>query len=84
MDYHSMDITELKLIAKERRIKLYYIKRKAELIEILSFKELPFKFIIEKKTIHELRDEARLRGIENLMKLNRQGLVNILYPSLKC
>jgi len=79
-----MDITELKLIAKERRIKLYYIKRKAELIEILSFKELPFKFIIEKKTIHELRDEARLRGIENLMKLNRQGLVNILYPSLKC
>jgi hypothetical protein len=84
MDYHSMDITKLKLIAKERRIKLYYIKRKAELIEILSFKELPFKFIIEKKTIHELRDEARLRGIENLMKLNRQGLVDILYPSLKC
>lgn len=84
MDYHSMNINELKLVAKERHIKLYYIKRKAELIEILSYKELPYKFIIEKKTIHELRNEARLRGIENFMRLNRQGLVDILYPSLKC
>ena len=82
MNYHSMDIVELKQCARDRKIKQYYIKKKAELIQILSFKELPPKFIIEKKTILQLREEARERGLTNILKLTRQGLVDILYPTV--
>jgi hypothetical protein len=83
MDYHSMDIVELKQHARDLNIKQYYIKRKAELIQILSYKSLPEKYIVEKKTILELREEARVRGFGGILKLSRQQLVDILYPSVK-
>jgi hypothetical protein len=83
MDYHSMDIVDLKYHARLLNIKQYYIKRKAELIQILSYKSLPEKYILEKKTILELRDEARVRGFGGILKMSRQQLIDILYPTVK-
>ena len=77
-----MEYCELKQEAKERRIKLYYIMRKAQLIQILSTNPLPEKYIVEKKRIQELREEARARGFLSVYKLNRSELVDLLYPHL--
>jgi hypothetical protein len=82
MDYHSMDIVELKQLGRDRNIKQYYIKKKAELIHILSFKELPLKYIVEKKTIKELRIEAKEQGMTSILKLTRKELADILYPAI--
>lgn len=82
MNYHVLEYSELKQEAKERRIKMYYVMRKAKLIEILSMPVLPEKYIVEKKRIGELRQEARARGIQSIYRLNRQGLVDLLYPHL--
>jgi hypothetical protein len=82
MNYHIMEYCELKQEAKERRIKLYYVMRKAQLIELLSMKTLPEKYIVEKKRIGELREEARARGFLSVYSFNRSGLVELLYPHL--
>jgi hypothetical protein len=82
MNYHAMEYCELKQEAKERRIKLYYVMRKAQLIQILSTNPLPEKYIVEKKRIQELRDEARARGFLSVYRLNRLQLVELLYPHL--
>ena len=82
MNYHILEYSELKQEAKERRIKMYYVMRKAKLIEILSMPVLPEKYIVEKKRIGELRAEARARGMLSIYRLNRQGLVDLLYPHL--
>ena len=82
-DFHSMSLAELKVVAKNHRprIKQYYIKSKAELIQILTSKDLPETFKVEKMRIQELRDEARNRGyLVNLWKMRRKDLVDLLYP----
>jgi hypothetical protein len=85
MDYHSMSLVELKQAAKAHipKIKQYYIKSRAELIQILSMTEFPPEMIINKKTIAELRKEAQTRQIPNVWKLRRSQLVDILYSSPK-
>jgi hypothetical protein len=83
MDIHSMTFQELKLVAKERRprIKQYYIKSRFELIRLLSLNELPQTYLIEKKTIQELREEAKARGFAGgIWKMSRSDLVDLLYP----
>lgn len=80
MDVHSLELVELKQLAKARRIKHYYIKKKAELIQLLSMATLPEKYIIEKKTIAQLRDEAKERGLSGFYMLNRQAIAELLYP----
>lgn len=82
MDYHLLEYSELKQEAKQRRIKMYYVMRKAQLIYLLSMKDLPEKYIVEKKTIKELRVEARARKIPQIYLLHRQALVDVLYPHL--
>ena len=82
MNYHVLEYSELKQEAKERRIKMYYVMRKAKLIELLSMVQLPEKYIVEKKRIGELRAEARARGMQSIYRLNRQSLVDLLYPHL--
>jgi hypothetical protein len=82
MNYHAMEYCELKQEARERRIKLYYVMRKAQLIQLLSMETLPEKYIVEKKRIGELREEARARGFLLVYKLNRSALVELLYPHL--
>jgi hypothetical protein len=83
MDYHTMSLVELKLIARDRtpKIKKYYIMPRAVLIEILSMDELPVSFVIEKKTIHVLRKEAQMKSLPNIWNLKRAELMELLYPS---
>jgi len=82
MDYHEMSLADLKQIAKEHvpKIKHYYIKSRVELISILSMKEFTPEMILAKKTISDLRAEARERKLPNFWKLRRAQLVELLYP----
>jgi hypothetical protein len=80
MDYTAMSLVELKQVAKTRRIKQYYIMKRAQLIQLLSLAELPMSFKIEKMTIHELRDEAKRRGIRGFWLAPRERLVELLFP----
>ena len=78
-----MSFQELKIMAKNHRprIKQYYIKSRLELIRLLSLKELPQSFVIEKKTIQELREEAKARGFAGgVWKMSRADLISVLYP----
>ena len=79
-NYSKMYLSELKLIAKTRRIKMYYVKSKDELIELLSMKELPLEMRIEKMTNKQLQAEAKTRGITGITGLRRPALINILFP----
>ena len=83
MNYHALEYSELKQEAKERRIKFYYVMKKAQLITLLSMDTLPIKYLVEKKRIGELRDEARARGFPCVYRMNRSALVDLLYPSPK-
>jgi hypothetical protein len=74
MDIHSLSLQELKKVARDHKpkIKQYYVKSRLELIRLLSLKELPQEYIIEKMTIEELRAEAKRRGItKGIWKLSR-------------
>ena len=79
-NYSKMYLSELKLIAKTRRIKMYYIKSKEELIELLTMKELPLEMRVEKMTNKQLQAEAKTRGITGVTGLRRPALINILFP----
>ena len=79
-NYESMYLSELKIIAKTRRIKMYYVKSKEELIELLTMKELPLEMRIEKMTNKQLQAEAKNRGITGVTGLRRPALINILFP----
>jgi hypothetical protein len=82
MDYHSMSLAELKVVARDRtpKIKKYYLIPRAKLIGLLLMDTLPDSFIIEKKTIHELRKEAQARKLPNIWNLKRSELMELLYP----
>lgn len=77
-----MSLAELKQIARDRtpKIKKYYIIPRAKLIELLLMDKLPESFIIEKKTIHELRKEAQAKQLPNIWNLKRSELMELLYP----
>ena len=75
-----MSLVELKQVAKTRRIKQYYIMKRAQLIQLLSLPDLPMTFKIEKMTIHQLRDEAKKRGIRGFWLAPRERLVELLFP----
>lgn len=76
-----MSLVELKQVAKTRRIKMYYTKKRVELIRLLSMPELPDSFKIEKLTILQLREQAKERGMRGFWKLSRDELVKVLYPT---
>ena len=82
MDYHTMSLVELKQAARDHKppIKQYYIKSRLELIKILTMKELPKSFLLEKKTIADLRKEAIEKGYKNIWKLKKAELMELLYP----
>ena len=83
MNYHALEYPELKQEAKERRIKFYYVMKKAELIKLLMMPVLPEKYIVEKKTIHTLRSEAKAHGVPGIYKMNRAALADLLYPNTR-
>lgn len=75
----SMSLVELKQLAKG--IKQYYIMRRAQLIELLSMEALPPALILEKKTVTELRQEAKLRGMRGFWRRSKEELLELLYPN---
>lgn len=83
MDYHRLSFQELKLVAKDHRprIKQYYIKSRLELLNLLTMKNLPDSYRIEKLTIQELRAEAKAKGVPGIWKMLRSDLLELLYPS---
>jgi hypothetical protein len=84
-DIHSLSLVALKQLARDHvpRIKSYYTMKRIELIQILSMKEFPEEMILAKKTIMELRKEARARGHKNVWRLRRNELMTLLYPRPK-
>lgn len=80
MDYSAMSLLELKRVAKGRRIKLYYILPKDELVRLLSLPELPLELQLQKKTIRQLRQEAKARNFSGFWALSRGELLTLLYP----
>jgi hypothetical protein len=77
----SLSLVELKQLAKQRRIKQYYILKRAQLIQLLKLDELPQSFIIEKMTIVQLREEAKRKGVRGFWTLRREQLVDLLFPA---
>lgn len=84
-NYHEMSLVELKQEAKNHKpkIKQYYIKSRAELIQILTMGEFTQDMIIQKKTLAELRKEAQDRKLPGIWKLRRAELVELLYLGSK-
>lgn len=80
MDYSALSLAELKQVAKGRRIKLYYVMPKDELIRLLSLPELPMELLLQKKTIRQLRQEAKTRNLSGFWGLSRGELLGLLYP----
>jgi len=78
-----MYLADLKLLAKTRRIKMYYVKTKEELVTLLTLKELPEAMKVEKMTIHHLRAEAKKRNIVGFWSLRRGALVDLLFPNVQ-
>jgi hypothetical protein len=76
----TLSLVDLKKLAKGRRIKQYYIMKRAQLIQILSLSELPRSFVLEKKTIIELRQEAKQRGMRGFWRMSREEILSLLYP----
>lgn len=76
----SLSLVDLKKLAKERRIKQYYIMRRSQLLEILVLPELPRELVLEKKTIVQLRQEAKDRGLRGFWRMTREELLRLLYP----
>ena len=82
-NYNKMYLADLKLIAKTRRIKMYYVKTKEELVSLLTMKELPEAMKVEKMTIHQLRAEAKKRNVVGFWNLRRGALVDLLFPNIQ-
>lgn len=82
-NYNEMSLIELKQMAKGRGIKMYYVMKRAELARILSLPELPTELRLQKKTIRQLREEAKEKGIQGIWKYSRKELMDLLYPSKK-
>lgn len=77
-----MSLVELKQAARDHNppIKQYYVKSRVELIKILSMKELPESFVLEKKTVSQLRKESIEKGHKHIWKLKKWELMELLYP----
>lgn len=80
MDYSAMPLLELKKAAKGRGIKMYYVMPKDELVRLLSLPELPLEMRLQKKTIRQLRQEAKERNLAGFWGLSRGELLTLLYP----
>lgn len=77
----SLSLVELKKMAQGRGIKQYYIMRRAQLLQLLAMPELPLAVRLEKKTIQELRQEAKQKGMRGFWRLHREELLALLYPN---
>ena len=79
--YDTLSLIELKKLAKDKRIKQYYILKRAELIALLDMQELPISYKLEKMTIRELRAIAKERCMRGFWNLSKKELTEKLFPS---
>jgi hypothetical protein len=79
--YETMSLPQLKKVAQTHSIKMYYTKKRVELIRLLSMTTLPDSFVIEKFTIVQLRQQAKAKGLRGFWGLHRDDLVALLYPT---
>lgn len=79
----SLSLVDLKKLAKERRIKHYYVMKREQLIDLLKMDTLPIKFKLEKLTIQQLRTMAKEKGLRGFWGLHREELLNMLFPDNK-
>jgi hypothetical protein len=54
--------------------------KRSALIQLLSLPDLPEEIRREKLTIHQLRDEAKRKGIRGFWSMHRSDLLTLLYP----
>lgn len=80
-EIETMSLVELKKLAKTKKIKQYYIMKRAELIELLMMEELPFKLRLQKMTIAEMRAIAKQRGMRGFWSLSKEQLCEKLFGS---
>ena len=78
-DIENMSLIELKKLAKTKKIKQYYIMKRADLIELLMMEELPFKLRLQKMTISEMRAIAKQRGMRGFWSLSKHQLCDRLF-----
>jgi hypothetical protein len=83
MNYSELSLVELKQAAKGRGIKMYYVMKRDELARLLALPELPAELRLQKKTIRQLREEAKAQNMQGVWKYTRSELVELLYPSKK-
>jgi hypothetical protein len=76
----TMSLVELKRLAKAKKIKHYYIMKRADLIELLGMNEIPFEYRLQKMTIAELRSVAKERGLRGFWNLSKDKLSALLFP----
>lgn len=81
MDYSRLSLPELKALARTRRIKHYYVLKKQVLIDLIRLAELPQSYILEKRTVKSLREQAKAQGIARYSKMSRQTLIARLFPN---
>jgi hypothetical protein len=79
----TMSLVDLKKLAKERRIKHYYVMKREQLLALLKMEALPTKYKLEKLTIQELRNMAKEKGLRGFWSLHREDLLNMLFPENK-
>jgi hypothetical protein len=77
----KLSLLELKQLAKQKKIKQYYILKQSELIELLTMQELPIKYKLEKMTIKELRATAKERGLRGFWGLSKKEITELLFPT---
>jgi hypothetical protein len=82
-NYNEMSLIELKQAAKGRGIKMYYVMKKNELAAVLSMGELTPEMKLQKKTIRQLREEAKNQNIPGVWKYSRAELVELMYSGKK-
>jgi hypothetical protein len=80
-ELYARPLPELRKQAKELGIKQHYIMTKATLAMILSNPTHIEWYQIQKKTIRQLRDEAKARGVPHVYKYPRNELFAMLYPT---
>ena len=84
MNYHSMKLSELKKVAKERGgIKGYYTMSKKELISFLEMPELPEWLVVTKMTVDALRELAGQRRLRGYWGYSKAELIATLFPNLQ-
>jgi hypothetical protein len=78
-----MSLVDLKKVARDHvpKIKSYYTMKRKDLIVILCLKEFPERMKAEKMLIDDLRKEAKSRGLKSFWKLDKDSLIEVLYPS---